>query len=94
MKPWLVGILTSVFVVAGLVALRDHAAAMWNAPQELNELSQEYQESYQRNEAYIAKQQEYNAQQMTANQLNEERWQQYQEDSRKNWEVMMELIKK
>lgn len=94
MKKYIIGILSSVFVVASLVAFRDHAVAMWAAPNELNELSQEYQEAYEQTNQYIEHQKEFNNQQRTQNVLAQERWESYKETQAVQRQVLLELLKK
>lgn len=94
MRTALYGALFSVFVIAGLIAFRDHALAMWNAPGEVTQLSEEYQEAYTQTASYIEHQKEFNVEQRVTNELQQARWEEYLRNQEVNRQVLLRLLDK
>lgn len=53
-KKWLIGIFTSVFVVAGLVGFRDHLGKVWASPEKVESIEKKVDKATDSQEA-IAK---------------------------------------
>jgi len=94
MKRWLIGVITGVFVIGSLVFIRDHAVAMWNTPEKVDQLEVQFTESYSQTTYYIKELQQSNQEQRTANELNGQKWHQQEIDNDRRWTVMVELMKK
>lgn len=92
MKKLMVGAFFTVFVVSGLVFVRDRASAVWNAPVQLTQLEEQYQKSYEQQVRYTEELQKANQQQQVINAQNQEKLEQQKVEDDRQWQAILQLL--